>query len=86
MHLELCPVDCCVETEIKCPGAEDQYGEQLTADFCIPKYNDHMMFLNPNQRCLNSCPIDCGERKKCFGGMDDQGCPRPKKCCEDVKK
>ena len=66
------PVNCDWEKEMMCPGKwNEDWTEQLTADFCIPMKNGD---------CYNYCPMDCGKDMMCPGGMDPKGCPMPDMC------
>merc|ERR1712020_185538 len=66
------PVTCDYEKEMMCPGKwNEDWTEQMTADFCIPMKNGD---------CYNHCPMDCGKDMMCPGGMDPQGCAMPDSC------
>ena len=67
------PVTCDYEKgEMMCSGKwNEDWTEQLTADFCIPMKNGD---------CYNHCPMDCGKDMMCPGGMDPQGCAMPDSC------
>merc|ERR1712038_61681 len=60
------PVNCDWEKEMMCAGKwNDDWTEQLTADFCIPmKVGD----------CYNHCPVDCGKDMMCPGMTHADGC------------
>merc|ERR1711994_95164 len=66
------PADCDAGKEMMCSGKwNEDWTEQLTADFCIPMKNGD---------CYNYCPVDCGKDMMCPGGMDTQGCAMPDSC------
>merc|ERR1711993_47883 len=66
------PVNCDWEKEMMCSGKwNEDWTEQVTADFCIPMKNGD---------CYNYCPVDCGKDMMCPGGMDTQGCAMPDTC------
>merc|ERR1711992_206667 len=66
------PANCDAEKEMMCSGKwNEDWTEQLTADFCIPMKNGD---------CYNYCPMDCGKDMVCPGGKDPQGCPMPESC------
>merc|ERR1711936_889257 len=66
------PANCDAEKEMMCSGKwNEDWTEQLTADFCIPMKNGD---------CYNYCPMDCGKDMVCPGGNDPQGCPMPESC------
>merc|ERR1712223_231074 len=66
------PANCNAEKEMMCSGKwNEDWTEQLTADFCIPMKNGD---------CYNYCPMDCGKDMVCPGGKDPQGCPMPESC------
>ena len=77
--LEFCPPECDWTKEIGCSGKFDyKTGEQLSADYCIPKQTGD---------CLNTCPVDCGmmDMMACPGGMDPKGCSMPDMCVPKKK-
>merc|ERR1711936_592371 len=55
------PVTCDYEKgEMMCSGKwNEDWTEQVTADFCIPMKNGD---------CYNHCPVDCGKDVMCPGG------------------
>merc|ERR1712152_111119 len=58
------PANCDAEKEMMCSGKwNEDWTEQLTADFCIPMKNGD---------CYNYCPMDCGKDMVCPGGKDPQ--------------
>merc|ERR1711993_76774 len=67
------PVNCDWEKEMMCPGKwNEDWTEQLTADFCIPmKVGD----------CYNHCPMECGkDMMMCPGMTHADGCKDPDFC------
>ena len=67
------PAKCDYEKEIYCSGTwNEDWTEQITADFCIPMQNGD---------CWNYCPTQCcKDSVMCPGKMDPKGCKEPDFC------
>ena len=67
------PVTCDYEKEMMCPGKwNEDWTEQMTADFCIPMKNGD---------CYNHCPVDCcKDTIMCPGMTHADGCKDPDFC------
>ena len=67
IFLEFCSAECDYDNEISCPGTwNDDWTEQITADYCIP---------NKIGDCWNSCPKQCEKDEVvCQGTKDSNGC------------
>ena len=67
------PAKCDYSKEIYCSGTwNEDWTEQITADFCIPMQNGD---------CWNYCPTQCcKDSVMCPGKMDPKGCKEPDFC------
>ena len=73
----------CDAEEIGCLGRwDDDWTEQLTPDFCIPKKIGDCPTICPND-CCKGCPY--GE-VMCPGGYDDAGCKTADECIPEGSK
>ena len=75
--LEFCPAQCNPE-QMPCSGEwNEDWTEQLTADYCIPfKSGD----------CQNHCPTKCGKDEiVCPGHKEYDGCQSPDFCASGSK-
>jgi len=64
---KFCPADCDYSEEMMCPGTwNEDWTEQLTADYCMPYKNGD---------CPAYCPKQCGEKEMlCPGKEHTDGC------------
>ena len=67
------PAKCDYSKEMMCSGTwNEDWTEQITADFCIPMQNGD---------CWNYCPTQCcKDSVMCPGKMDPKGCKEPDFC------
>merc|ERR1712012_744174 len=67
------PAKCDYSKEMMCSGTwNEDWTEQITADFCIPMQNGD---------CWNYCPTQCCKDSiMCPGKMDPKGCKEPDFC------
>merc|ERR1712223_1358055 len=67
------PAKCDYSKEIYCSGTwNEDWTEQITADFCMPMQNGD---------CWNYCPVQCcKDSVMCPGKMDPKGCKEPDFC------
>merc|ERR1712088_834148 len=73
------PAKCDYSKEIYCSGTwNEDWTEQITADFCIPMQNGD---------CWNYCPTQCcKDSVMCPGKMDPKGCKEPDFCHHGMLK
>ena len=76
--LEFCPADCDYSEEMMCPGTwNEDWTEQLTADYCMPYKNGD---------CPAYCPKQCGEKEMlCPGKEHTDGCKDADYCVAGSK-
>ena len=67
------PAKCDYSKEMMCSGTwNEDWTEQITADFCMPMQNGD---------CWNYCPTQCcKDSVMCPGKMDPKGCKEPDFC------